>query len=73
MSMDNLLLIITIAIGIAIVVLTLFQGKGGGLGSAWGNVGAAYQTKRGLEKVMLQATAILVFLFFVISVVNLLI
>lgn len=69
--MQNGLLITTIIISILIVVLTLFQGKGGGLGSAWGGGGGGFQTRRGLEKAMLRLTAILIFAFFVISVINL--
>lgn len=69
--MQTGLLIITNIIGISIIVLTLFQGKGGGLGSAWGNAGAGFQTRRGLEKVLLRVTGILIFAFFIISVLNL--
>ncbi len=69
--MENILLVITIIVSVLIVILTLFQGKGGGLGSAWGNAGGGFQTRRGLEVVLLRATSILIFIFFVISVINL--
>ena len=72
MTMENILLIATIVVGVALIVLTLLQGKGEGLGSAWGGMGGGFQTRRGLEKWMLRITAILVFVFFILSVVGLL-
>ncbi|MDA1317136.1 MAG: preprotein translocase subunit SecG [bacterium] len=67
--MQNVLLILNIILSIALVVLILIQGKGSGLGSAWGG-GGAYTTRRGVEKVTLQATYVLVILFFLVSVAN---
>lgn len=69
--MENALLIPTIIVSILIVVLTLFQGKGGGLGSAWGGMGAGFQTRRGLEMVLLRGTAFLICVFFVLTVAHL--
>lgn len=69
--MNNFLLVITIIVSILIIVLTLFQGKGDGLGSAWGGGGGNFQTRRGVEQVMLKATAVLVAIFFVLAVINL--
>lgn len=70
--MQQVLLIATIIVSILIVVLTLFQGKGGGLGSAWGGGGSGFQTRRGLEKVMMRSTIGLVIVFFILSLINLL-
>lgn len=64
--------IITIILSIAIVVLILLQGRGAGLGSAWGGGGELYQTRRGIEKLTLRVTVILVILFFIVSVLNIL-
>lgn len=69
--MGDTFLIPTIIVSILIVVLTLFQGKGGGLGSAWGGTGAGFQTRRGLEMVLLRATAVLICIFFVLTVAHL--
>ncbi len=69
--MEKGLLITTIIVSISIIVLTLFQGKGGGLGSALGNTGAAFQTRRGLEKIIVRTTAVLIGVFFIISVIQL--
>ena len=69
--MKNIILIVNIALSIAIVVLILIQGKGAGLGSAWGGGGELYQTRRGIEKVTLRLTVILIVIFFTVSVINL--
>lgn len=71
--MQTALLILTIILGISIIILTLFQGKGEGLGSAWGGMGGNFQTRRGLEKWMLRVTIVLVIIFFLISVADILI
>ncbi|PIZ66408.1 preprotein translocase subunit SecG [Candidatus Roizmanbacteria bacterium CG_4_9_14_0_2_um_filter_39_13] len=55
---------------LAIVALIFIQGKGGGLGSAWGGGGATYQSRRGVEKFTLNLTHVLVFLFFLLSITN---
>lgn len=69
--MKNLLLVANILIAILIIVLVLIQGKGAGLGSAWGGSGEMYQTRRGVEKITLQLTIILIIVFFILSVLNL--
>jgi protein translocase SecG subunit len=70
--MKSILTVSTIIVGVALIVLTLLQGKGEGLGSAWGGMGGNFQTRRGLEKWMLRITGVLVFVFFLISVIGLL-
>ncbi len=69
--MKNILLIVNIILSILIVVFILIQGKGAGLGSAWGGGGELFQTRRGIEKVTLYITIILIAIFFVLSVTNL--
>jgi preprotein translocase subunit SecG len=61
--------IATIIISIILVVLVLLQGKGAGLGSAWGGGGEMYQTRRGVEKFTMQATVVFVIIFFVIGAI----
>lgn len=68
--MKDILLIANIVLSVAIVVLILLQGKGAGLGNAWGGGGEMYQSRRGVEKVTMNLTYILIFLFFVLSVAN---
>ena len=69
--MKNILLIANIILAVCIVILILIQGRGAGLGSAWGGGGEMFQTRRGIEKVTLRITVILIALFFLISIVNL--
>ena len=68
--MKEALLIINIILSIAIVALILLQGKGAGLGSAWGGGGEMYQTRRGVEKVTMRLTYIFIFIFFALSMAN---
>ncbi len=69
--MKNLFLIINIILAVLIVVFILIQGKGAGLGSAWGGGGESFQTRRGMEKSILWLTVIFIIIFFIISIVNL--
>ena len=69
--MPNILLILNIIVSVLLVILILFQGKGAGLGSAWGGGGEMYQTRRGVEKIVMRLTVFLIICFLVISLVNL--
>lgn len=64
------LLIANIIVSILTVVFILIQGRGAGLGSAWGGGGETFQTRRGIEKLTMQLTVFLIIIFFAISVVN---
>ena len=64
-------MVLNIIIAIVIVTLIMIQGKGAGLGSAWGGSGEVYQTRRGIEKLTFRITVILIVVFFIISVLNL--
>ncbi|MFH0772786.1 MAG: preprotein translocase subunit SecG [bacterium] len=68
--MKNVLLVANILVAIAITGLILLQGKGAGLGSAWGGGGEMFQTRRGIEKVTLRITVVLIVLFFVLSLIS---
>ncbi len=69
--MKNILLLINIVLSVAIVIFILVQGRGAGLGSAWGGGGERFQTRRGIEKVVLWSTAIAIVIFFIVSLINL--
>jgi len=69
--MKNIFLLVNIILSVVIVILIIIQGKGGGLGSAWGGRGELFQTRRGIEKVTLRLTIALIILFFIVSVANL--
>lgn len=69
--MQNVLLIANILLSILIVIFILIQGRGGGMGSAWGGGGETFHTRRGIEKVTIRVTVILIAVFFVLSAANL--
>ena len=69
--MKNIVLILNIILSVVIIFLILIQGSGAGLGSAWGGGGEKFQTRRGVEKIVLWLTIIAIFFFFVISLINL--
>lgn len=71
--MKNVLLVTNIVVSIVIVALILLQGKGAGLGSAWGGGGEMFQTRRGVEKVTLRLTIFCIVIFFILSLISLLI
>ena len=60
----------TIVISGVVVALIMLQGKGAGLGSAWGGGGEHFQTRRGVEKYLFRFTGILVFVFLILSIIN---
>ena len=64
------LLFANIILSVAIVALILLQGKGAGLGSAWGGGGEFYQTRRGVEKITMRLTYVLIVVFFLLSIAN---
>jgi len=69
--MKNFLLVLNIVFSVLIVVFILIQGRGAGLGSAWGGGGEMFQTRRGMEKIILWLTSIFIVIFLVVSLINL--
>lgn len=70
--MKTAILIIQIIFAILLVLLILLQGKGAGLNSPLGSIGV-YSTRRGVEKIVYYATIATAFLFFLSSLIQLLI
>lgn len=68
MAPKDIALVVNILITILIVVFILMQGRGAGLGSAWGGGGETFQTRRGVELIVMRATVFCIALFFVISI-----
>lgn len=68
--MKDIIYISTIIISIVIVALILLQGRGAGLGSAWGGGGEMFQTRRGIEKITMRLTIAMIVVFLTISVIN---
>lgn len=71
--MQTALSIIQIIIALALIGLISIQGKGGGLGSAFGAGYAAFSKRRGIEKFVFYLTIGCAVVFLILSVVNLLI
>lgn len=67
--MKNFLVLIELIVTILLIVSVLLQVKGTGLGSSFGGGGEFYQSKRGVEKIVLYLTIGLIVLFAVVSVV----
>jgi preprotein translocase subunit SecG len=67
--------IIQIIVSIALIAVILVQAKGtGGLGGIFGGEGAGvYRTRRGVEKTLFNVTIGLAVIFFVISIISVLV
>lgn len=70
--MNTFLLIASIVISVLIIVMILVQGRGAGLGSAWGGGGELFTTRRGIEKWTLRFTVLFILAFFIVSLIKLL-
>jgi protein translocase SecG subunit len=65
--MNNIFITTQIAISVFLAIAILLQGGGSGLGSSWGGgIGTAtsFRSRRGVEKFLLYASAILAIAFF---------
>jgi preprotein translocase subunit SecG len=71
--MKNVLLVIQILVSVVLIVLILLQSRGGGLGSGFGGSLGAYSTRRGVEKVIHKTTIVMATVFFISSVIQLVI
>ena len=71
--MQTFLSITQIIVSVALIGLVAIQGKGGGLGSAFGANYAAFSKRRGFEKFVFSLTIGCAALFLILSVVNLLV
>lgn len=71
--MKLILIILQIVIASSLIVLILFQTKGTGLGSTFGQSQELYRTKRGMEKILYRLTILDAALFLVISLISILV
>lgn len=69
--MSNFLPLAQILVAVILVVLILLQQRGTALGSAFGQEGGFYATRRGLQKKILWATVVAGALFIILAVANL--
>lgn len=65
--------IVQILLGIALIVLVLVQTKGSGLSGVFGQDTAVYRTRRGLEKTLFNATIAVSVVFFLVSLLTVMI
>lgn len=68
---SNLVTIFQMVLGVLLIVLILLQSKGAGLGSAFGGDMGFYRTKRGFEKLLFNATILVMSLFLITSIIEL--
>jgi preprotein translocase subunit SecG len=69
--MNNLLPILQIIIAILLIVFILLQQRGQGLGSAFGQSGGFYSTRRGIQQKIFWATIVSGALFIILALLNL--
>lgn len=69
--MKTVFIIVYAIVAVSVITLILLQGRGGGLGSAWGGGGESFNTRRGIEKFTFSLTIALVAVFLLLSVVYL--
>ncbi|HXW01127.1 MAG TPA: preprotein translocase subunit SecG [Anaerolineae bacterium] len=62
--------VIQIIISLTLIALILLQTKGAGLGGIFGGDGGVYRTRRGIEKTLYQATIGLTLIFFIVSLIS---
>ena len=65
------LAVLQVIVAVAIIVLILLQERSSGLSAIFGGEGSVYQTRRGLEKVVLWATIILSVVFVALATAQL--
>jgi len=69
--MKNFLPIFQIVVAILLIVFILLQQRGTALGSAFGESGGFYATRRGIQKKIFWATIVFGALFIVLALLNL--
>ena len=71
--MKNLLPYFQIAVTSLLIVFILLQQRSQALGSAFGDTGSFYSTRRGIQKKIFWATIVVGALFIILSILNLII
>jgi preprotein translocase subunit SecG len=70
--MKLIILFVHIIVTVSLIGLILLQNSKGGLGGGLGN-GEFYRSKRGAERIVFTSTIVLSVLFFITSIINLLV
>ena len=69
--MENYLTLAQIAVAVILIVLILLQQRGTALGSAFGQEGGFYATRRGIQQKIFIATIVCSSLFIILALVQL--
>ena len=69
----NWIKISQVVVSLLLITVILLQNRGTGLGSAFGGSGGVYLTKRGIEKKLFIATIVLAVIFFLLSILGIII
>ncbi len=69
----NIVLIVQIVFSLTLIFLIVMQSKGSGFGSSFMGGSQVYSTKRGVEKAVFKLTIVISVLFFISSVVLLIV
>lgn len=70
---ETILNIIQLVLAVILIVVVLLQQKGTGLSGVFGGSGNIYSTKRGVDKILYYVTIATTAIFFIISLVRLVI
>jgi preprotein translocase subunit SecG len=70
--MQTYLQIAQIVVSFLLIISILLQGRGVGLGSAFGGENSYFRTKRGVEKTIFFGSIVLAILFLILGVLNIL-
>lgn len=65
--MKTVFSVLQIILSVAMIVVVLLQQKGSGLGSAFGGASSVYTTRRGVDKLLFNATIAIAALFLIVS------
>ncbi len=68
--MSRYLNIVQIILSAALVVLVILQSKGGGLSRMFGGESGVFRTRRGFEKTLFNITVVLIVVFFIFSLLS---
>ena len=68
--MQTYVYVLQIVLAVALVGAILLQAKGSGLGSIFGGDGAVFRSRRGVEKLLFNATIVLAGLFLLVSLLS---
>ena len=71
--MKIVLLILQIIVSAALIIIILLQASGSGIGTVFGGSESVYRSKRGVEKLFVYLTIFLAVIFFILSVIQVLI